>query len=84
MAMTKAARRSRQVKTWTPKSAQRRSLTELQKAETAIQKCAYEWGDINQTLVELCDEAVQHLEEIRVVIEYEASGRRAQEEGDCA
>lgn len=52
---------------WTDKSARARSRRKINatrnRATRLMQSVAYEWGDVDQTVVEACDELLRELEQ---------------------
>ena len=54
---------------WTPKLAAARAKRSVDAAERNLQKAAYEWGDVNQYVVDRCDNAIAALDEVREAID---------------
>ena len=50
---------------WTKKRARQGSVRRLDKIEKSLQELSYNWGDLDQYVVDLVDEAIGKLNEIR-------------------
>ena len=50
---------------WTKKRARQGSVRRLDKIEKSLQELSYNWGDLDQYVVDLVDEAIGNLNEIR-------------------
>jgi hypothetical protein len=61
---------------WTTRKAARRSSGSLERARRAFLAIADDWGDVDQMIVSLCDEAIDSLTELAEQIEFNASGAR--------
>lgn len=54
---------------WTKKRARQGSVRRLDKIEKSLLELSYNWGDFDQYVVDLVDEAVEKLNELRTAMD---------------